>query len=191
VLKRNIGSIRLMGDVAVVVSHINFTSANRTSGETINGGIHNTAVLAKRGGKWTIISTQSTRDEPRPDEGELNRFMDSYAAALTKNSADEAENFLAGDYVRVGPDGAMTTKDGHLGALRSGDLKYQSIDTTDRRWRFTGFGGVAILTSRLRLKVDHKGQDLSGTYRLTTVLRRAGDDRWIITSTHISPLAGH
>ncbi len=147
-------------------------------------------MLAKRNGKWLTIATQSTRDEPQPDEKELNKFMDDYAAALTKNSADEAAKFLANDYVRVGPDGLLATKDEHLAGLRSGDLKYQSIESTDRKWRFAGFGSVAIVTSRLALKANNKGQDVSGNYRLTTVLRRAGIDRWVIASTQISPLAG-
>lgn len=190
-VKRDIDSIRVAGDMAVVVSHLNFTGKDKKTGNTFNGGMRITAVLAKRNRKWTTIATQATRDEPQPDEKGLNKFMDDYAAALTKNSADEAAKFLAGSYVRVGPDGSLATKDEHLAGVRSGDLKYQSIETTDRKWRFAGFGSVAILTSRLTLKANNKGQDVSGNYRLTTVLQRAGVDSWVIASTQISPLAGN
>lgn len=187
--KRDIESVRVIGDTAVVVSHVNFTNKNKQTGATFNGGFRNTAVLAKRGGKWLTIASQTTRDEPSPDEKELNKLMDDYTAALTKNSADEAGKFLASDYVRVGPDGSMATKDEHLAGVRAGDLKYQAIETSDRKWRFMGFGNVAIVTSKLMLKANNKGNDVSGNYRLTTVLRRAGVDRWVIVSTQISPLA--
>ncbi len=188
-VKRDIESIRVTGDTAIVVSHIQFTGKNKQSGSTFNGSYRNTSVLAKRSGKWTTISTQSTRDEPQPDEKELNKLMDDYAAALVKNSANEAEKFLAGDYLRVGPDGSTANKEQHLAAVRSGDLKYQSIETTDRKWNFKAFGNVAIVSSKLTLKANLKGQDVSGAYRLTTVLNRAGVDRWVIALTHISPLA--
>jgi len=187
--KRDIESIRVSGDIAVVVSHVNFTNKNKTTGATFNGGFRNTAVLAKRNGKWLTISTQSTRDEPQPDEKVLNKFLDDYTAALQKNSADEADKFLANDYTRVGADGSVATKEQQLTGVRSGDLKYQTVEATDRKWRFKGFGSVAIVTSKLTLKAANKGQDLSGTYRVTSVLNRAGVDRWVIASTHISPLA--
>lgn len=189
--KRDIESVRVMGDTAVVVSHVNFTNKNKTTGATFNGGFRNTAVLAKRGGKWLTIASQTTRDEPPLDEKELNKFMDDYAAALTKNSADVAAKYLAGDYLRVGPDGSTANKEEHVAGMRAGDLKYQSIESTDRKWRFMSFGNVAIVTSKLMLKANNKGRDVSGNYRLTTVLRRAGVDRWVIASTQISPLAGN
>ncbi|MCA1622919.1 MAG: nuclear transport factor 2 family protein [Acidobacteria bacterium] len=190
-LKRDIESVRVMGDTAVVISHIKFTGKNKTTGTTFNGGFRTTAVLAKRGGKWTTISAQSTRDEPAADEKELNKFLDDYTAALMKNSADETAKYLAADYIRVGADGSVANREQHLAAMRSGDLKYQTVETTDRKWNFKAFGSVAIVMSRLTLKATNKGQELSGTYRVTSVLNRTGVDRWVIASTHISPLAGN
>lgn len=188
-LKRDIQSIRVFGDAAVVVSHVKFVGKTKQSGNTFNGAMQTTAVLAKRDGKWTTVSAQSTRDEPPPDEKELNKFLDDYTAALQKNSSDEAAKFLAADYIRVGADGSLANREQHLGAMRSGDLKYQTVETTDRKWNFKAFGNVAIVLSKLKLKASNKGQDLSGTYRVTSVLNRAGVDRWVIASTHISPLA--
>ena len=74
-----------------------------------------------------------------------------------------------------------------LQAMRSGDLKYESVVAEGRTWRTFG-NDTAIVTSKATLKASHKGQDMSGTYRATTVLRRVGD-RWVIVSTHLSPLA--
>jgi ketosteroid isomerase-like protein len=117
--------------------------------------------------------------------------MDDYATALTRNSADDAAKFLGGSYTRVGPDGSVVTKDEHLAGVRAGNLKYQSIEVTDRKWRSLGFGAAGLMTGRLQLKATNKGQDVSGAYRLTTVVQRSGVDSWVVVSTHISPLAGN
>jgi ketosteroid isomerase-like protein len=84
-------------------------------------------------------------------------------------------------------DGSTLSREQALAALRSGDLKYESVVAEDRTWRTFG-NDTAIVTSRATLKASLKGQDVSGTYRATTVLRKAGD-RWVIVSTHLSPLA--
>lgn len=187
-LKRTIESLRLIGDAAVVVSYFRFTSKNTASGETVNGSIRNMMVSEKRRGQWTTVSVQSTRDEPKPDERELNRFVDSYMATLIGNSADETAKFLTSDFVHVESAGSMETRETLLRSMRSGDLKYRSLESSERKWRFMAFGGVAILTSLLQLKSSLNGRELSGAYRQTVILRRFGDDRWLIASTHISPL---
>ena len=112
--------------------------------------------------------------------------MDNYFVALRKNSADEVEPFFGGDYLRVGPDGSTLTKEQAVGAMRSGDLKYESVVAEGRTWRTFG-NDTAIVTSRATVKASLKGQDIGGTYRATTVLRRVGD-RWAIVSTQLSPL---
>jgi ketosteroid isomerase-like protein len=66
-------------------------------------------------------------------------------------------------------------------------LKYESVVAEDRTWRTFG-NETAIVTSRATVKASLKGQDVSGTYRATTVLRKMRD-RWLIVSTQLSPLA--
>ena len=124
------------------------------------------------------------------DEKPLNQFLDGYLAALPKNSADAVAPFLGGQYVRVGPDGSSINKEQMLAALRSGDLKYTSVAADERTWRTFG-REVAISTSRVTLKASFKGQDLSGTYRATTVLWKNGSAPWVLVSTHLSRLEGN
>jgi len=47
---------------------------------------------------------------------------------------------------------------------------------------------MAITTARLNLKVSLSGRDLSGNYRATTVLRKAGVDRWVLVSLELVSL---
>jgi hypothetical protein len=123
------------------------------------------------------------------DDKPLNKFLDDYLAALPKNSADAVAPFLGSEYVRVGPDGSSSNKEQMLAALRSGDLKYTSVAAEERTWRMFG-REVAISTSRVTLKASFKGQDVSGTYRATTVLWKNGSAPWVLVSTHLSPLEG-
>ncbi len=183
--KRDIQSLRVMGDMAVVVSHVNFTGKYKDTGNTFNGAHSDTTVLAKRNGRWMRIATQFTRDMPTVDEKAVNQFVDHYISALLKNSPEAVEPFLGGRYVRVNADGTMTNKEQFLAALRSGDLKYVSIVADERATR-TWDDGTVITTARVITKLTNKGADLSGTYRATTVLKRAAVDRHVVVSQHLT-----
>lgn len=188
-LKRDLASVRVMGDTAVVVSHLTFTGKDRKDGQTFNGANRTTTTLAKRDGRWQAIASQTTRELPPVEESTLNQFLDGYLAALPKNSAEVVGPFLGSQYVRVGPDGSSINKEQMLTALRSGDLKYTSVAADERTWRMFG-REFAISTARVTLKASLKGQDMGGTYRATTVLRKNAVDRWVLVSTHLSRLEG-
>ena len=83
--------------------------------------------------------------------------MDDYFVALRKNSADAVEPFFAAEYLRVGPDGSTFTKEQAVGALRSGDLKYESVVAEGRTWRTFG-NDTAIVTSQARSRRASKGK---------------------------------
>lgn len=181
--------IRQYGNAAVANYRATGKSVSRAGDQALNSQAM--VMLVKNGGRWQVVSSQLT-DNPASqsgavDENTLNQFMDDYLAALTKNSADAVEPFVGGQYIRVGPDGSTLNKEQTLAALRSGDLKYDSVVSDKRTWRTFG-NDTAIVTSRATLKARYKGQDVSGTYRATTVLRRVGD-RWAVVSTHLSPIA--
>lgn len=196
--------IRQYGDSAVANYRVTGKTITRAGEQDVNSQAM--VMLVKNGGRWQVASSQLTDNganqtatspaESQPgaasanpsaaaDEKALNQVMDDYIAALMKNSADEAARFLDAQYVRVGPDGSRLNKDQFIAAIRSGNLKYTSVAADDRMWRKFG-NDTAIVTSRVTLKANNSGQDISGTYGATTVLRRVGD-RWSQISTHLSP----
>ncbi len=181
--------VRQYGNAAVANYHVTGKTITRAGEQPVNSQAM--VMLIKNGGRWQVVSSQLTDYAPSPavavDEKPLNQFMDDYFLALLKNSADAVAPFFSGEYLRVGPDGSTLTKDQALAAMRSGDLKYASVVAEGRTWRTFG-NDTAIVTSKATLKASHKGQDISGTYRATTVLRRVGNS-WVIVSTHLSPLA--
>lgn len=188
--------VRQDGNLGVASYRVKGKTVTRAGAQDVNSQAM--VILVKNGGRWQVVSSQLTdigATQPVPsagasqpaaaDDKTLNQFMDDYLAALMKNSADEAARFLDAQYVRVGPDGSRLNKDQFMAALRSGNLKYQSVVADDRMWR--KFGDTAIVTSRATLKASNNGQDVSGTYGATTVLRRVGDG-WSQISTHLSPV---
>ena len=196
--------VRQYGDSAVANYRVTGKTITRAGEQDVNSQAM--VMLVKTGGRWQVASSQLTdsggnqtatspaaspsgtapaNPSAAADEKALNQVLDDYIAALMKNSADEAASFLDAQYVRVGPDGSRLNKDQFIAAIRSGNLKYTSVAADDRMLRKFG-NDTAIVTSRVTLKANNSGQDISGTYGATTVLRRVGD-RWSQISTHLSP----
>lgn len=182
--------VRQYGDAAVA----NYRVTGKTVGSAGEQDVSSQAMvmLVKKDGRWRIVSSQLTDKAAGPsdavDDKALNHALDGYLAALLKNSADETGPFLSKDWVRVGGDGTVINREQALAALRSGELKYSSLTVDERAWRMFG-DEMAVATSRVMLKATHGGRDIGGTYRATTVMRREGG-RWLLASTHLSPLAG-
>jgi uncharacterized protein (TIGR02246 family) len=181
--------VRQYGDAAVANYHVSGKSVGRAGERDENSQAM--VMLVKKDGRWQVVSSQLTDSAASPSgapgEKALDQLLDDYIAALGKNSAEAVGPFLSGQYVRVGPDGSMLNKDQALAALRSGDLKYASVVADERVWRMFG-GDTAVSTSRVTLKGTLGGREMGGTYRATTMLRKEGA-RWVLVSTHLSPLA--
>jgi ketosteroid isomerase-like protein len=55
---------------------------------------------------------------------------------------------------------------------QSGDVKYESIDVSDRKVR--SYGNTAVMNATATIKGTMKGNDISGTYRITQVWVKQG-----------------
>jgi ketosteroid isomerase-like protein len=85
------------------------------------------------------------------------------------------ERLYADDMVFTGADGSVTHKMDDVNAMRSGDLKFESMEISDAK--IQDFGRVAVVTLKLVEKARYKTVDLSGTYRLTDVWAKR-DGQW-------------
>lgn len=179
--------VRFYGNTAVVNMTVNVKQVGGDAFADLA-----TMILIKNGGRWQIVAAQGTlaaaNQSGASSEQTLNQFMDNYLAAVRKNSADAVEPFLDSQYIRIAADGSILNKEQILAAFRSGDLKYDSVTAAGRTWRMFG-SDTAIVTSRATIKASKKGQDIGGSYRVTTVLKRTGNS-WALVSTQFSNLAG-
>jgi uncharacterized protein (TIGR02246 family) len=120
------------------------------------------------------------------DEQAVKQFLTENAAAVGRNDANALERIWSDDYTFVNPSGAVLTKAQRLAELRSGTLKYQSVTPDEMNVRT--YGNTAVATSRATIKGQNKGQDMSGQYRVTSVLMKK-DGGWQIVAQQSNRIA--
>ena len=84
---------------------------------------------------------------------------------MSSNDTAALDRIYADDYTLVNIAGAVTTKAQRLAAIKSGELKYESVSVDEVNIR--SYGDTAVVTDRATVKLQDKGQDLSGQYRVT------------------------
>ena len=119
-------------------------------------------------------------------EKELIKLEDGCNDAYVKVDVAFLDRILADDYTDTDQNGIVSTKTQDIADLKSGDFKLTSCVCDDYKVRV--YGNAAVVTARLTMKAQYKGQDVSGAYRLTdTWVKRSG--RWQCVATHLSKIA--
>ena len=98
-------------------------------------------------------------------EQAIQQRLNELNTALASNDSAALDRIYADDYTLVSPSGAVTTKAQRLAAFKSGELKYESISVDEVNIR--SYGDTAVVTDRATVKLQDKGKDLSGQYRVT------------------------
>jgi len=95
--------------------------------------------------------------------------------AILRADAAVLERVWADDYSLTNPGGNVMEKAGFIGALKSGDLKFETLDLSDTNVRV--YGDAAVVTGRATVKAKGDNQDISEQVRYTSVyVKRQG--RW-------------
>jgi ketosteroid isomerase-like protein len=98
-------------------------------------------------------------------EQAVQQRLNELTTALGANDTAALDRIYANDYTLVNPWGAITTKEQRLAAIKSGELKYESVSFDEPNIR--SYGDTAVVTARVTVKGKEKDQDLSGQYRVT------------------------
>jgi ketosteroid isomerase-like protein len=96
---------------------------------------------------------------------------------------------LADDYIGITANGSLQSKDDTIALLRSGAMRFKSIEFSDRKVRF--YGSTAIVNSRAEITGTSPSGDLSGSYRYTRVYARNPAGQWQIVSFEASRIRHH
>ncbi len=129
---------------------------------------------------------QAASSESSSVEKELIKLEDGCNDAYVKVDVAFLDRILADDYTDTDQNGIVSTKTQDIADLKSGDFKLTSCVCDDYKVRV--YGNAAVVTARLTMKAQYKGQDVSGAYRLTdTWVKRSG--RWQCVATHLSKIA--
>ncbi len=106
--------------------------------------------------------------------------------ALVRADTATLERMWADDYSFTNPGGNVMNKAGYIGALKSGGLKFETLDITDTQIRV--YGDAAVVTGRATVKGKGGNQDINDQIRYTSVyVKRQGQWQGVATqATRIS-----
>lgn len=134
-----------------------------------------------------IAAVSAAFGQMNKDEQGVRQVINDLTAALRSNDTAALERIYADDYTFVGDTGVLTTKAPRLAAIKSGELKYESISFDDMNVRL--YGNTVVATFRVTSKGQSKGQDLGGQFRVTaTFVKMKG--RWQEVAAQTTRIAG-
>jgi ketosteroid isomerase-like protein len=100
-------------------------------------------------------------------EEELLKLEKEFARAIVKNDAEAIGQFVADDCVIIDADGGRIDKSRFLGAVKSGVLIHEVMESDDVGVRI--YGDTALVSALTRTKGKFMGQDFSTQERATDV----------------------
>ena len=118
------------------------------------------------------------------NEQSLNKLAQDWAAAELRGDTAFLERTLADDFVGIGPRGFMLIKDDWLQRIKSGDLKYESLNWDEAKVRL--YDKAAIVTGRAMQKVNYQGNVMEA--RLRTTLVFVNQQGWQLAGLQFSPI---
>lgn len=98
-------------------------------------------------------------------EQAVRQTLDELYAALGRNDAAALDRIYADDYTLVNEEGVITAKAPRLAAIKSGEMKYESISFVDPVIRV--HGETAVATYRVSVKARSKNQDINAPVFVT------------------------
>ena len=134
----------------------------------------------------TVVVSQPARsgaNQKGSDEQAVRQTLNELYAALGRNAVAALDLIYADSYTLVNESGELTTKAPRLAAIKSGELKYESISFDEVNVRL--YGNTAVATLRSMSKAQSKGQEIGGQFRVTlTLVKMKG--RWQVVAAHVT-----
>jgi len=121
------------------------------------------------------------------NEQEVRQMIQKYRSALLQRDIPMLEKIWADDYVFVNASGEVLTKAQRLSNLKSGATSLDSINQ-EENMTVRVYQNSAVVTSRVTLKGQYSGKQISGQYRSTLVWVK-GPAGWQLVSNQLTALA--
>jgi ketosteroid isomerase-like protein len=103
----------------------------------------------------------------------LSVHTDTFNRALKEQDYAALEGLYAGDYMLVRPDGSVLNKQEVLQDLRSGGLRFHSIELSQTEVRL--YGSTALLTAACQAVCSRSGMESRSHFRLIAVYVQEGE----------------
>jgi uncharacterized protein (TIGR02246 family) len=136
---------------------------------------------------WSQTGMQqpSTSQAGGGAEQEVRALEDQAVQAAQKNDPSFLEQHATDDYVGITGMGDKVTKSQVVQDMRSGKMRYQSIQPRDMNVRV--YGNTAIVNGQATVSLVRDGKPVSGDYRYTRVWVKQ-DGGWKIASFESTPI---
>ena len=123
-------------------------------------------------------------DSSSPDE--LVALAHDWDRAMLENDANAIGQYMADEWVIIGPDGRIGERATFLGLVSSGVLIHEVMESHDLQVRL--YGDTAVVLSRGVSGGKYQGQPFREVEQVTCVFVRAAG-RWRCVLTHLSRLS--
>lgn len=138
----------------------------------------------------SLVFSQPTRsgaNQKGNDEQPVLQLLNEISAALGRADTAALDRIYADNYTLVNESGELTTKAPRLAAIKSGELKYESVSFDEVNIRL--YGDTAVATYRVTSKGQFKGQAFGGQFRATsTYVKMKG--HWQLVAAHVTRITG-
>jgi hypothetical protein len=131
----------------------------------------NTKEVGQTSGHGATLVEQSI---PVNVEQQIKSLHDQGRQAALKGDVGFFEEHLAASYFGIGGDGRLRTKAESVQDLKSGGIRYASID--ERDVKVNTYGNTAIVNSMASVKLTSNGKPIAGDYRATFVYVKQGGE---------------
>jgi len=137
-----------------------------------------------------FVFSQPTRtgaSQKGNDEQAIRQLLDEISSALSRNDTAALDRSYADSYTLVNENGVLLTKALRLAAIKSGELKFESVVFDEVNIRL--YENTAVATYRVTSKAQFKGQEAGGQFRGTsTYVKTKG--RWQLVAAQTTRIAG-
>ena len=115
---------------------------------------------------------------------ELILFSGQWDEAMIGNNVEEIGKFMAEDWIIIGTEGGITSRDSFLDHIRKGDLSHHTMSADQLECRI--YGNTGVIVSRGTSAGHYKGQPFSFYEWSTSVFVKTGG-RWTCVTTMLTP----
>ena len=117
-------------------------------------------------------------------EDELLQFGLAWDQAMVRNNANEIGKFMSNEWIIVGTEGGITSKNEFLSHIRSGDLTHSRMDSDETSIKI--YENTGIVTSRGTSAGNYKGHSFE-FYEWSTSIFIRTNKQWLCVHTMLTP----
>jgi ketosteroid isomerase-like protein len=120
-------------------------------------------------------------------EAQIARLADQFIQAFEKADVGFMQKYFAEEFTAIHSDGKLSTKAQEIDNIKSGVLKWESVDTHERKVH--AYGDTAVVIGFASSKGTLGGKPYSGDYRTTQYWVKHNGD-WKVAAFQSTRVAG-